>query len=153
VARIAQRFKEHGVALVGIYIQDSMADARAFTQRFGFTFPTAVDDDMTVAKLYRVSGTPTTVVLDPRQQVLERITGPMTEQVFAGKIQQHLCAGWARGAYDAVDGVKGRPPKKVGHWREELEAADRKCRAGDSKQARGIYGHVEEEVRRDVTKR
>jgi len=153
VARLVQQFRQHGVAFVGIFVQDTEADVRKFAQQFGFTFPSGLDEDMEVARLYRVTGTPATVFVGPRQEILERVAGPMTERAFGEKLQRHLCAGWAREADEAFETVKSRQRKEADHWRKELTLADRRCREGKSKQARGMYDHVMEEMRREGTKK
>jgi len=153
MASAFEKFRQHGVAFVGIFVQDADADVRKFTKEFGFTFPSGLDDHMEVASLYRVTGTPATVFVGPQQEILERVAGPMTERAVSEKLQRHLCTGWAREAHQAFETVKSRQRKEADHWREEFALADRRCREGKSKQARGMYDHVMKEMRREGTKK
>lgn len=153
MARAFQQFKPHGVVFVGIFVQDTEADVRKFVRQFGVTFPSGLDDDLEVARLYGVRGTPATVFVGPEQEILERVGGPMTEDAFSEKLKRHLCAGWAREGDQAFETVHSRHRKEAAHWRKELALADRRCREGKSKQARGMYDHVMDEMRREGTKR
>lgn len=153
MARTFQQFNQHGVAFVGVFIQDTEEDVRKFTQQFRLAFPSGLDDDMKIATLYRVTGTPATVFVGPRQEILERVAGPMTERAFGERLQRHLCAGWARDADQAFETVNSRQRKEAGHWRKEFALADQRCREGKSKQARGMYDHVMGEMRREGPKK
>lgn len=68
-----------GVVLLGIAMQDRDADAREFLARHGLTYPAAFDRDNRVADAYRITGIPTTVVVDPAGRIASRHVG-----VFVG---------------------------------------------------------------------
>ncbi|HEV8369461.1 MAG TPA: TlpA disulfide reductase family protein [Pyrinomonadaceae bacterium] len=61
---LAARYGPKGVRVLGINIQDSEARTRAGIKSFGIQYAVARDTDAAVAKLYKVTGTPTVVLLD-----------------------------------------------------------------------------------------
>lgn len=61
---LAARYEPKGVRVLGINIQDSEARTRAGIKDFGIQYSVARDADASVAKLYKVTGTPTVIFLD-----------------------------------------------------------------------------------------
>lgn len=61
---LAAQYESRGVRVVGINIQDSPARLAGGVRDFGIKYPVASDADATVARRYKVVGTPTIVFLD-----------------------------------------------------------------------------------------
>ncbi len=61
---LAARYESKGVRVLGINIQDSEARTKAGIKDFGIQYSVARDADASVARLYRVTGTPTVIFLD-----------------------------------------------------------------------------------------
>ncbi len=61
---LAAGYESKGVRVLGINIQDSEARTRAGIKDFGIQYSVARDADAAVAKLYKVTGTPTVIFLD-----------------------------------------------------------------------------------------
>ncbi len=59
-----QKYRDQGVMVVGLTYQDRDADARAFIQRFGKTFPNGPDKGGEIAIEYGVYGVPETFFID-----------------------------------------------------------------------------------------
>ena len=72
-----QRFGSK-VQFIGIDRQDYRPDALAFVQRTHVTYPSASDPDGTLDGSYRLRGMPTSVFVDARGRVVQRVTGPLT---------------------------------------------------------------------------
>jgi cytochrome c biogenesis protein CcmG/thiol:disulfide interchange protein DsbE len=51
--------KDKGLAVLGVFIQETAADVSGYAQRAGLTFPIAVDENAVVADAYRTMGIPT----------------------------------------------------------------------------------------------
>ncbi len=66
---LAARYEPKGVRVLGINIQDSEARTKAGIVDFGIRYTVARDADAVVAKLFKVTGTPTVIFLD-RQGVV-----------------------------------------------------------------------------------
>jgi len=80
-APILQRFAERHaggeVVVIGIDVWDAEADARAFVNEFGLTYPNALDRDGVVSIEYGVSGVPETFVVGRDGRLLGKFTGPV----------------------------------------------------------------------------
>jgi hypothetical protein len=59
-----QKYKGQGVRIVGVNVQDSEADARAFVKKFGVTFPSVRDTDLKLWTKLGVRGLPETFFID-----------------------------------------------------------------------------------------
>ncbi len=79
-----ERFSKaiHGQAnLVGVDWNDTADNARAFIASEHLSYPILRDGSNEVGDAYRLSGLPTTFVLDPAGRIVETLRGPQT---FAG---------------------------------------------------------------------
>ena len=61
---LAAKYEPRGVRMLGINIQDSLARTQSGIKDFGIRYAVARDPDASVARRYRVTGTPTVVLLD-----------------------------------------------------------------------------------------
>lgn len=61
---LATQYAPRGVQVLGINIKDSMARTQGGIKDFGIRYAVARDADASVARRYRVTGTPTIVFLD-----------------------------------------------------------------------------------------
>jgi len=64
INELAAKYEPRGVRVVGINIQDSPARLAGGVKDFGIKYAVVSDADATVARLYKVVGTPTVVFLD-----------------------------------------------------------------------------------------
>ena len=90
-----QRFaaSHPGVRVVGVAVNDSVDDARAFAREVGVTFPLGFDRGDAVADAYAVSGLPTTVVLDREGRLAATWPGPVTSSDLARLTAQLVARG------------------------------------------------------------
>ena len=65
--------------MVGVDWSDARSGASAFIRRYGWTFPNVRDSEGTVGNAYRLTGLPTTFVLDARGRISTTLRGPQTE--------------------------------------------------------------------------
>ena len=75
IERTWQKYRARGVDVVGIQVQDSAADALRFLKAYGATYPAGLDPRLTIANRFGVKGTPYTVVISKRGEVVARIRG------------------------------------------------------------------------------
>jgi thiol-disulfide isomerase/thioredoxin len=66
--------------LIGVDWSDPLAGARAFIRRYRWTFANVRDAEGTVGNAYRVSGLPTTFVLDASGRIRAELRGPQDER-------------------------------------------------------------------------
>jgi cytochrome c biogenesis protein CcmG/thiol:disulfide interchange protein DsbE len=64
---------------LGVNIWDTRADAEAFIERHGLSFPLAADADGTVYVEYGVQGLPTAYFIEPGLQIRSRYDGRLDE--------------------------------------------------------------------------
>jgi cytochrome c biogenesis protein CcmG/thiol:disulfide interchange protein DsbE len=80
--RAWQTYKDRGVVLVGINIQDSEEPAKKFLAQFGYTFPNAPDPAGRVSVDYGVYGVPETFFIDRTGRIRFKQVGAVTDELF-----------------------------------------------------------------------
>ena len=81
------------VQFVGIDRQDYKPDALTFAQKTRVTYPLASDPDATLDGSYRLRGMPTSVFIDARGRVVQRVTGPLTRAQLDDGLKALTAAG------------------------------------------------------------
>ncbi len=69
--------------LIGVDWSDGLSGARAFVAKQGWTFPVLRDAEGTVGNDYRLTGLPTTFVLDAEGRIRSELRGPQTQATLA----------------------------------------------------------------------
>ena len=90
-----QQYSADGVAFLGVNTRDQPATARSFAERWGTTFPTAIDVQDSAVQLafsgqYAPNATPTTFVLDREGRIASRILGTVDGKVLDTLISDTL---------------------------------------------------------------
>ncbi|MBI4307841.1 MAG: TlpA family protein disulfide reductase [Chloroflexi bacterium] len=85
-----RQFKDKGVVFVGVDIQDTEADARAYIKEFGITYPNGPDTTGEITIDYGVSGIPVTFFLDREGRVRGRWVGAITREMLTKSIEDLL---------------------------------------------------------------
>jgi cytochrome c biogenesis protein CcmG/thiol:disulfide interchange protein DsbE len=85
-----KRYKDRGLMMVGVDIQDKEANAREFLQRFGFTFPNAPDPGSKVSIDYGVYGVPETFFIDRHGRIAYKHVGAVTPAIMEAQVQALL---------------------------------------------------------------
>jgi peroxiredoxin len=75
LARIADRYRPRGVEVVAFHVQDTIADTRAFMRKYRVTYPVAVDPKLNIGNSFGFKGSPYTIVIDRKGEMVERIHG------------------------------------------------------------------------------
>jgi cytochrome c biogenesis protein CcmG/thiol:disulfide interchange protein DsbE len=85
-APVLERFSQSlggRATLVGVNWEDfSLANARSFIRRYGWTFPNLRDPDGTVGRDYGLADPPTTFVIDSTGHLRATLRGPQTQQTL-----------------------------------------------------------------------
>jgi thiol-disulfide isomerase/thioredoxin len=76
--RLADRYADDAIAIVGVNEGESPQRARAFADALGIHFPIWIDDGERYGRVYAALGLPTTVILDRRGAVVRGFDGPLT---------------------------------------------------------------------------
>jgi cytochrome c biogenesis protein CcmG/thiol:disulfide interchange protein DsbE len=85
-----RRYRDRGLVVLGVDIQDKEPAARDFIRRFALTFPNAPDPDGRVSIDYGVYGVPETFFIDRRGQIRKKHVGAVTEAVFREAVEPLL---------------------------------------------------------------
>jgi cytochrome c biogenesis protein CcmG/thiol:disulfide interchange protein DsbE len=88
--RTWQTYKDKGVAVVGIDVQDKDEPARKFLAQFGHSFPNAPDPGGRVAIDYGVYGVPETFFIDRQGRVRFKQVGALTDAVARERLDALL---------------------------------------------------------------
>jgi len=88
--RVWQNYKDKGVAFVGVAVSDTAEDARAFIHTFKLTYPNGLDADAAIARAYRVSAVPETVVISRDGRVAKLFVGPVDQAKLEALLEQLL---------------------------------------------------------------
>lgn len=90
---VYRKYRDAGfvVLAVNTTYQDAEADARAFVQRLGLTFPILFDRDGATSQRYRLPALPTSYFIG-RDGIIRDIVigGPMSETLIASKVETLL---------------------------------------------------------------
>ncbi|HWJ51146.1 MAG TPA: TlpA disulfide reductase family protein [Solirubrobacteraceae bacterium] len=79
IERFAQSAEGRG-RVVGVNWSDALSGARSFLRRHAWTFPNVRDAEGTVGNAYRITGLPTTFVLDGDGHIRAVLRGPQSER-------------------------------------------------------------------------
>ena len=77
--KLWQAYGDKGVVFIGVDIQDSDADARAFISEFGVTYPNGMDNGGRISIDYGVIGIPVTFLIDREGIVARRWVGSVRQ--------------------------------------------------------------------------
>lgn len=148
-----ERYKEKGVVIVGIVYQDTEEKARAFTERFGKTYPNGLDLKSRIAIDYGVYGVPETFFIDRQGRITHKHVGEIQMETLVAKIEELLPVAWSSECKEWIDFTtekikagEGRlPTKEAGVWLEKagtlISEAGGLC-GKDSRSARAKFNEA-----------
>jgi cytochrome c biogenesis protein CcmG/thiol:disulfide interchange protein DsbE len=88
--RAWRTYRDRGVVVVGVDMQDTPDAAQAFIERFGLTFPNAPDVGGKLAVEYGVYGVPETFFVDRRGRIHAKHVGALTDDIVRGTLDPLL---------------------------------------------------------------
>jgi peroxiredoxin len=78
-----QQHKADGLVVVGVDLQEDDATVRSFAREFGMDYPVLLDPHGQTIRPYRITGPPTSVLIDRGGTVRGVVLGPMQESDLA----------------------------------------------------------------------
>jgi len=75
LGRLFDKYRSKDVEVVAVHVQDTAADTRAFARKYKATYPVALDPRLTIGNTFGFKGTPYTVVIDRRGEMVAQIHG------------------------------------------------------------------------------
>ena len=83
-------YRERGLVVLGVDIQDTEPAASRFIKQFGLSFPNAPDPKGKVSIDYGVYGVPETFVIDKQGRIRDKKVGAVTEEYLRATIEPLL---------------------------------------------------------------
>jgi peroxiredoxin len=93
LAQIWERFRDHGVVVLGMDFNDAGAAARSFASRLGIRYPLLTDPSDRAALAYGVTGPPETFLIGADGVIEGRTIGRIAYADLAGEIASLLAKG------------------------------------------------------------
>jgi peroxiredoxin len=75
LGRLFEKYRSRDVEVLAIHTQDTAADTRTFVRKYKVTYPVALDPRLTIGNTFGFKGTPYTVVIDQRGEMVAQIHG------------------------------------------------------------------------------
>jgi cytochrome c biogenesis protein CcmG, thiol:disulfide interchange protein DsbE len=83
-------YRERGVVVLGVDIQDKPDAAKKFISDFSLSFPNALDPSGKVSVDYGVYGVPETFFIDRRGRIRAKHVGAVTDEAFRREVERLL---------------------------------------------------------------
>lgn len=83
-------YRDRGVVVIGVNIQDKAEAAQKFMRDFGLSFPNVRDTAGKVSVDYGVYGVPETFFIDRRGRIRAKHVGAVTDEVFRAHVERLL---------------------------------------------------------------
>ena len=94
-----QRVKGKNMVFLGVAVQDTEKDSRAFLQEFGITYPNGRDESGKIAVDYGTWGIPESFFIDPQGRITYKHVGGIRAALVTAKLEEA-----ARGIVSASEG-------------------------------------------------
>ncbi len=88
--KVSQDYRERGVMVVGVAIQDTESKARDFVEELGLTYPTGLDADGSIKESFGVFGIPMTFFVDKEGLISYTHVGVVTEDLMRYELEKIL---------------------------------------------------------------
>ncbi|MBM3943168.1 MAG: TlpA family protein disulfide reductase [SAR202 cluster bacterium] len=93
LAKVYREYAGREVQFVGVDIWDRPEDAQKFTEKYGVTYPSGVDDRGRIAINYGVKGIPEKFFIDRGGVLRRKFVGPMDETTLRRVLDDLLAGG------------------------------------------------------------
>ena len=90
IQRLYERYRDRGVEVLAIQVDDPERQARAFLQSHGATYPAALDPGLRVANRFGFKRAPYTVIVNKRGEIAARLDATANESNLASAIEAAL---------------------------------------------------------------
>ncbi len=90
VNAVAQRYKDKGLAVVGVNTSDEDGLAARFVKKKGHNFPIVYDENNTIAKQYGVSNLPTLIVISKTGKIVAVRRGVTSDSALDEIVRRYL---------------------------------------------------------------
>ncbi len=95
-ARVVERYRVRGVDFIAVHVQDTATDVRRFVRSHPVPYPVALDPRLAIANGFTFKGTPATIVIDRKGEIVARIDGESAVTRLPRALDEVLRADRAR---------------------------------------------------------
>jgi len=95
-----ERWRDRGVVVLGVNVQDFSGDARKFVDRYGVTYPNVKDGAGSIVGRFGVVGYPETYFIDARGRIVARELSTVEQDELEG----HIALAFAEDAGSSASG-------------------------------------------------
>ncbi len=74
-ATLVDQYRDRGVRFIALQVEDTAPDVRSFVRAHHVAYPIALDPRLTIGNRFGFKGTPYTVVIDRRGEIVARLHG------------------------------------------------------------------------------
>jgi len=96
LAELTARYRPRGVEVLALFVQDTTADVRRFVAAQKATYDVALDPKLAVGNRFGFRGTPYTVVVDQRGEMVARLHGASALRRLPRILDEALARGTRR---------------------------------------------------------
>ena len=75
LSQVAEKYRDRGVEVIAIHVQDATPDVRAFVEAQKATYAVALDPRLNLGNRFGFRGTPYTIVIDRKGEMAVRVHG------------------------------------------------------------------------------
>jgi peroxiredoxin len=85
-----QRYRDRGLALIGVQVQQTVEDGRQYAERYDLEYTIGADVAGHIFRQYRVFALPTQFFIDPDGRIRQIVNGPLSEDAASDLIESLL---------------------------------------------------------------
>jgi cytochrome c biogenesis protein CcmG/thiol:disulfide interchange protein DsbE len=85
-----ERFGDRGLTLIGVQVQQTVDDGRAYAERYSLEYPIGADVSAAVFRTYRVFALPTQFFIDPDGVIRAVVNGPLDLETATALVESIL---------------------------------------------------------------
>jgi len=93
---LVARYRDRDVRVIALFVQDTLTDVRRFLGAHRPTYDVALDPRLTIGNRFGFTGTPYTVVVDKRGEMVARIHGESAVRRLPAILDEALARGTRR---------------------------------------------------------
>ena len=75
LSKVAERYRDRDVEVIAVHVQDTVSDTKHFVETTKATYPVAMDPRLNLGNRFGFKGTPYTVVIDKKGEMVVRLHG------------------------------------------------------------------------------
>ena len=88
IAKLHERYAKRGLVVYGVNCSETTAKAKAFVEKYGYTFPQLLDKDGDVQTRYQITAIPTVFIVDKKGTIRAHLVGGRSEDELLSALER-----------------------------------------------------------------